>query len=153
MIYDTIDNIEQYTGLFENLDIAIDFIVNNDLSELPIGRTDIDGDNVFVMVMQAQTRLTQDAKFETHSKYMDLQTDIEGVELCEVAHGELTEVEAYSEEKDVALFDAELSGALVLTPDRFAVFMVEEPHKPTIRSDFDTVKKAVFKIAYEHIED
>ncbi len=152
MIYDTLDNISQYTGLFENLDIAIDYIEKNDLSLLPLGRTDIDGDNVYVSVMDVKTRPTQDADFETHSKYMDLQTDITGTELCEVALGELVQEAEYDSEKDIAFFKADLSCALILNPDRFVVFMAEEPHKPTIRTeDCEDVKKAVFKISYERI--
>lgn len=46
MLYDTLENLNQYTGLFPNLDKAIDFIEDNDVSALPLGRTEIDGDDV-----------------------------------------------------------------------------------------------------------
>lgn len=32
MLYDTLENLNQYTGLFPNLDKAIDFIEDNDVS-------------------------------------------------------------------------------------------------------------------------
>ncbi len=152
MIYDTLDNLNQYTGLFENLDTAINFIENTDLSTLPLGKTQIDGDNVFVSIFDVETKLTEDVNFETHSKYMDLQCDIEGTELCEVALGDIKEIKAYSEESDIAFYESELSCALILNPERFAIFMIEEPHKPTLRTaDCERVKKAVFKIAYDSI--
>ena len=133
MLYDTLENLNQYTGLFPNLDKAIDFIEDNDVSALPLGRTEIDGDDVYV----------------THSRYMDLQMDLEGAELCEVALGDVEEAEPYDEEKDFALWNGAASAALVLGEGRFAVFMVEEPHKPAIKAQgCDKVKKAVFKIAY-----
>ena len=123
MLYDTLENLNQYTGLFPNLDKAIDFIEDNDVSALPLGRTEIDGDDVYVTVMEAEPTPGEGRAFETHSRYMDLQMDLEGAELCEVA--------------------------LVLGEGRFAVFMVEEPHKPAIKAQgCDKVKKAVFKIAY-----
>lgn len=57
--------------------------------------------------------------------------------------------EPYDEEKDFALWNGAASAALVLGEGRFAVFMVEEPHKPAIKAQgCDKVKKAVFKIAY-----
>ncbi len=149
MIYDTTENINQYRGLFENLDIAIDYIENNDISELPLGRTDIDGDNVFVNIMEVETQPSSEKNFEVHSKYMDLQMDIKGTEICEVSLGDITELEPYSDETDCAILDCELSAALVMGEGRFAVFMVEEPHKPNVRAEgFINVKKAVFKIAY-----
>ena len=50
---------------------------------------------------------------------------------------------------DFALWNGAASAALVLGEGRFAVFMVEEPHKPAIKAQgCDKVKKAVFKIAY-----
>ena len=99
------------------------------MSELPLGRTDIDGDNVYVNVFELEPGKSEEIPFETHSVYMDLQVDLEGAELCEVALGELTEKQPYDEEKDAALYGADTSAALVLGTDRFAVFMVEEPHK------------------------
>ena len=139
MLYDTLENLNQYTGLFPNLDKAIDFIEDNDVSALPLGRTEIDGDDVYVTVMEAEPTPGEGRAFETHSRYMDLQMDLEGAELCEVALGDVEEAEPYDED----------SAALVLGEGRFAVFMVEEPHKPAIKAQgCDKVKKAVFKIAY-----
>ena len=149
MLYDTLENLNQYTGVFPNLDTAIDFIENTDIAALPLGRTEIDGDNVFVNVMEAEPTPGEGRGFETHSRYMDLQMDLDGTELCEVALGDMEEAEPYDEEKDFALWNGATSAALVLGEGRFAVFMVEEPHKPTIKAQgCDKVKKAVFKIAY-----
>jgi YhcH/YjgK/YiaL family protein len=150
MLYDTLENLNQYTGLFTNLDTAIAYIADNDLSGLPLGRTDIDGDNVYVNVMEADTTPGEGRFFETHSDYMDLQMDLEGVELCEVALGDMQEVTPYDEEADVAMWQGDLSAGLILGEGRFVVFMVEEPHKPGIQAQgCDKVKKAVFKIRYE----
>lgn len=121
MLYDTLENLNQYTGLFEHLDTAIDFIEGGGLGALPAGRTDIDGDAVYVTVTEAETTPGEGRPFETHSRYMDLHIDLAGVELCETALGE----------------------------GRFAVFLAEEAHKPLIRAQgSNRVKKAVFKIAY-----
>ena len=149
MLYDTLENLNQYTGMFENLDTAIDYIENNDISALPLGRTEIDDDKVFVTVMEAEPTPGEGRTFETHSRYMDLQMDLDGVELCEVALGDMEPVCAYDEEKDMATWNGAVSAGLVLGEGRFAVFMVEEPHKPTVKAEgCDKVKKAVFKIAY-----
>ncbi len=149
MIYDTLDNINQYTGLFEHLDTAIEYIESHDLNELPIGKTEIDGANVFVNIQEVEPSIGDGRSFETHSNYMDLQLDLEGVELCEIALGEVALDKPYDIETDFASWTGDTSAALVLGPDRFAVFMVEEPHKPCIKAEgCDKVKKAVFKIAY-----
>lgn len=149
MLYDTLDNLNQYTGLFANLDTAIAFLEDGGLETLPEGRTDIDGDAVYVTVSRAVPTPGEGRAFETHSSYMDLHIDLEGAELCEVALGDLAEQTPYDEDADAALWQGDTSAALVLGEGRFAVFMAEEAHKPLIRAQgFDHVKKAVFKIAY-----
>lgn len=149
MIFDTLENLNQYAGMFENLDKAISFIEQTDLASLGDGRTDIDGDNVYVTVSEAQTSPAEGRPFETHSRYMDLQIVLSGTELGEVALGDLAEVQPYDEAADCALWNAQTSCGLVLSEGRFAVYMVEEPHKPGIRAvGCDSVRKAVFKIAY-----
>lgn len=46
MIADTIKNIEKYRGLSKNLDTAIAFLKEYDLSTLPDGKTVVDGARV-----------------------------------------------------------------------------------------------------------
>lgn len=148
MIFDTLENLNQYYGLFERLDTAIAFLEENDLAALPLGRTDV-AEGVFVTVADVQPTPSEGRPFETHSKYMDLQIDLAGTELCEVALGALQERTPYDEAGDAAFWDADTSAALVLGEGRFAVFMVEEAHKPAVKAaDCDAVRKAVFKIAY-----
>ena len=147
MLYDRLENLEQYTGLFDGLDACIDWLANNDVYALPLGRTDIDGDSLYVNVMELTAKAEEELDFESHSAYMDLQLDLQGSELFQVALGGLKTKQPYNPETDCALFSASPSVAGVLGEDRFAVFMVEEPHKPGIRAAGDgKVKKAVFKI-------
>lgn len=148
MLYDRLDNLEQYTGLFENLDTCIEWILQNDLRDLPMGRTDIQGNDIYVNVMACPAVKDSDVDFETHSRYMDLQIVLEGSQLFQVALEDLEETKAYNEEKDYALYKGVPSCAGVLDPDRFAVFMTEEAHKGNLRTaDCSDSIKAVFKIA------
>lgn len=148
MLYDRLDNLEQYTGLFENLDTCIEWIMENGLDDLPMGRTEIQGENIYVNVMECPAAEDSAVDFETHSKYMDLQIVLDGSQLFQVALEDVEETEAYNEEKDYALYKGTPSCAGVLDPERFAVFMVEEAHKSNIRTaDCESSIKAVFKIA------
>ena len=46
MIYDTLAHIDTYRGLGANLDRAIDYLMHTDLSALPTGRYEVDGNRV-----------------------------------------------------------------------------------------------------------
>lgn len=147
MLYDTLDNLKRYMGLSPNLDKAIAFLQSHNLSALPMGRTEVDGDHVFVNVMEATASPGEGRSFETHARYMDLQIDLEGAELCEVPLGEVREAVPYDPERDIAMWDGDATGTVALGAGRFALFFVGEPHKPGILTGRDAhLKKAVFKI-------
>ena len=52
----------------EWLDIAIDFLEKTDLTNLPLGRTEIFVDKVFANVMEAQSLDETAVKFEIHKR-------------------------------------------------------------------------------------
>ena len=83
MIYDGLDVIERYRGLSRGLDVLIDWLGKNDPKDLPLGRTEIDGSRVFANVMEAKTKRREDARFEFHHRYADVQIDLEGEERFE----------------------------------------------------------------------
>ena len=51
MICDTLQHLVRYRGLHPNLDTAIDYLLTHDLAALPLGRTEVDGDKVFINLM------------------------------------------------------------------------------------------------------
>ena len=132
MLYDRLENIEQYTGLFENLDTAIAYIAEHDLDELPEGRTDIDGDKVYVKVTESDTAPSEDREFEMHEKYIDIFYLLEGEEevaVCPVE--ELGEVVEARPEGDIWLH----KGAGVRLPlggGRFLALFPGDGHAPSI---------------------
>ena len=84
MICDTLEHLNRYRGFHENLDTAIDYLtaycVGHTLADLPLGRTEVDGENVFIHVMEADLKPGEGANPEYHRRYADLQIDITGGE-------------------------------------------------------------------------
>lgn len=78
MIYDTLEKLTMYKGIHPNLDTAIDFLTTHDLDKLPNGRQDVDGDDVFVKVMDAEYQTADSAPFEAHRLYADIQISLTG---------------------------------------------------------------------------
>ena len=56
MIIDALANMEFYKGLNEQLYKGLTFLKENDVASLPVGRYDIDGDAVFALVQEYETR-------------------------------------------------------------------------------------------------
>ena len=82
MICDTLQHLGRYRGLHPNLDTAIDYLLTHDLAALPLGRTEVDGDKVFINLMDAT--LHPDAGYhpEYHKLYADLQVDLTATPIC-----------------------------------------------------------------------
>ena len=89
MVTDSLQNLEQYRGLHKNMDTVIDFLKKCDLTALPDGKTVIDGEQVFVNVMEADLREAEGAEYEYHKRYADLQIDISGSEYWEDRQGRI----------------------------------------------------------------
>lgn len=53
MICDTLQHLTRYKGLCKNLDTAIDYLLTHDPASLPLGRTEVDGEEVFINTMDA----------------------------------------------------------------------------------------------------
>ena len=68
MIYDLLANIGNYRGMNRNLDKAIDYLMTVDINTLPLGKTEIDGDRVFLQVMEARTHELTDEDYEVQQR-------------------------------------------------------------------------------------
>lgn len=146
MIYDKIENAKKYLGINKNLDIALDYISLHDLQSLPDGKTVIDGDNVFVNVMTADTNENNDGVFEYHKSHFDIQIDLIGCEKVLTALDDSAESLKYTD--DIGFKSAEPTACCILKPGYFTVCMANELHKPTLAVEkSQSIRKAVLKIS------
>ena len=146
MLVDSFDYIACYKGLHPNLDTAIDWLNSHTLDALENGRTIIDGENVFVNVMDADLRDAEGAAFEYHRRYADLQIDLSGGEHWGWASEGRSEGE-FSTESDVGFASGPEHAGGELGEGRFVIFFPGELHKPSCKTPgCDHVRKAVVKI-------
>jgi len=161
MIYDGMSALPLYRGLTRGLDVAIDWVQSCDLASLEAGRVEIDGSRVFALVQEPTTKLVQDAHFEVHRRYLDLQFDLEGVEDVKVTFGDVVPCGDFDEAADKGYCDAAYAGdgrvtCVSLAGGRFAVFMVGEPHMPTLAPQGESpsrLRKVCVKILADEFWD
>jgi YhcH/YjgK/YiaL family protein len=147
MIVDLISNLNQYTQLGDRLQKAFEFIIETDLLSLNNGKYDIEGEDVYAVISQYNTRDQIDGKFEAHKKYIDVQLVLNGREVIGYAPFKGQEIVSdYIEEKDVILFIGEKS-FFKIEKGMFAIFFPGELHMPGIKfSISEDVKKVVIKV-------
>ena len=73
MIVDAIKNAELYYSLSPRIKQAFDWLAATDIAALEAGRHDIDGNNLFVNVMDVTLKPREEAVLEVHDRYIDIQ--------------------------------------------------------------------------------
>ena len=148
MIFDKISNIENYRGIDNNLDLAIDTIIKGDYIKAPLGKNIIVENEVFYNVQEYTTKNIENCFFETHKKYLDIQLIVSGEENIGSADNEVLEItNTYNEEKDIEKLQGISEIMFKMKEDNFIMFFSGEPHMPSMKvKDNKEVKKVVFKV-------
>ena len=84
MIYDRYENIERYYSKGSALYRAVEYIVDFDQSQ-PDGTYKIEGDDMFAIVKEYETFKSKEKKYETHRKYIDVQSLFFGKEAMHIS--------------------------------------------------------------------
>jgi len=80
MVLDTLACAERYAALHRRFGRAFRFLAETDLESLPTGRTDILGDEMFVIIDRKDGRGRDAARLEAHRRYIDIQYTVRGDE-------------------------------------------------------------------------
>ena len=149
MILDTLEQADRYAGLHSRFPQAIaelrKLVARDDLPES--GRVDLDGDNLFAIVVDAPGRELADAKLESHNAYIDIQYTVSGTD--RIGWSPLNRVaasEGYDESKDLEFYTDAPSLWVDVNAGDFAIFFPEDAHAPLANSGHPT-RKIVIKIA------
>lgn len=147
MIFDKIENAHLYKTLNSGISKALTFIETADISNLTLGRHEIDGDNIFAIVSEYFTTEKNNALLEAHNQYIDLQYLIEGFENIGVTtYTNQKPVKAYDLKDDCVLYD-EPYEQIYMKNGMFVIFFRDDIHLPgLIAKEVARVKKIIIKI-------
>lgn len=146
MIIDTLDNADKYISLHRHFAKAFEFIKSQNFETIEPGKYPIDGKEIHASVSEKDGVRTEDAKFEAHNNYLDIQVCLNGSEqlgwkprnTCNNVKSE------YNEEKDVIFYSDKPDTYFKLRAGQFAIFYPEDVHAPMIGEG--PIKKIVVKI-------
>ena len=146
MIKDNINNAKTYYGISENLKKGFEWIKNNNLADLPDGKYEISNE----IYANIQSYLTKDdAPYEAHRDYIDIQYMIKGEELSGITnYSNCSTTEPYNKEKDIEFLKCNTNEEFnKIKEGEFFVFFPQDAHKPAIKiSESKNVKKVIVKV-------
>ena len=136
-------------GLHPVLQQALTLAVAANPQEKTPGRYELQGDNIFMNVMQFATQSPEQKKAELHREYIDIQVLLSGEEriLFGMADSARQCEEMHVEDDYQLCSQIADEQAMVLKPGRFVIFMPGEPHKPgcVVQAPMD-IEKVVIKV-------
>lgn len=146
MIIDTLKNLKNYEALNPLFKKVVDFLAENDLNALEMGKHEIEGKDLFVNIQMAKGRAREAATLETHINMIDIQIPLDGEETFGYTPlGDLPAFD-YNAEKDITKYGDTMAQTYVtLKPGQMGIFFPQDGHAPCI-SDKAEIKKAIFKV-------
>lgn len=128
---------------------ALEIIEGLDWETVECGRYDVD-DELYYSVQEYETKYPEQARYEAHEKYVDIQYIVKGVERMEFAEtSKLKVTEAYNPEKDVKfLEEPKVIDASIVEAGDYRIFYPEDAHRPGLCVDNTPakVKKILAKV-------
>ncbi len=151
MIQDLIQNADSYAGLPPAFATAFAWIRDH-AANATLGKHAVDGDTVFAIVEEYDTKPSTTVRFEAHRLRADIQTVLSGEETIAIlpkAH--LSTSVPYDPSRDIEFFQDSPDAApttLQMRPGEFAIFLPQDAHKPgcSVGQTAGRVRKVVMKI-------
>ena len=148
MIKDYLKNASTYYNLSENLKTGFRWLETTDLKNIKDGKYEIDGSKVYASVQTYETK--ENADYESHRNYIDIQYMIDGCEKIGVTDINNCSIHIdYDKERDLEFYNINCEEEyLELNEGQFVVLFPHDSHKPSItKACRRTVKKVVVKVA------
>ena len=144
MIIDTIDHLEKYASLNPLFAQAIEYLKTTDLNSLEVGKIELKGCDLVVNVAETKPKTKEEAKLETHNKFIDIQIPLSGTEIMGYTPGDALPQAEYNAEKDITFFPGLSQDYFAVKPGMFAIFFPQDGHAPGISET--GVKKIIVKV-------
>lgn len=144
MIIDSLRCFDRYVEVNPRFAEVARYLAQTDLASLPAGRHAIQGDDIYVNIVDAQPKAPGYARLESHQRMIDIQIPISGPEDQGWAPIEALEDTPFDTEADIRFHDNIPQTYIRLLPGQFVIYFPDDGHAPAITTT--TLRKAIFKV-------
>lgn len=147
MILDTFENLSSYCCLNSGFEKALNFLSRDDLKDFPPNKYEIEGEEIFAIIVNETGKDKNDGTLEIHQKYIDIQFVLSGTDemgwkpkqQCSSPIGQ------YDKEKDVLFFNDKPSTWFSVKANSYAIFFPEDCHMAMFSEN--NIHKVIIKVA------
>lgn len=125
---------------------ALEYIKTTDLNTLENGKHILNGENLFVNIVDSQMKTPQQARLEVHDEYIDIQVPLSKAETFGVTpRSECKEPDGeYNPVKDILFYKDPVTNTISAEIGEAVTFEPDTAHAPLIGEG--TIHKAIFKV-------
>lgn len=147
MIFGNIRNREEYSFLDRQIQACFAYAKDHDLLQLDNGKHEIDGDTLFVNIVEYTTTTPEERFWEAHKEYLDLHLMLRGPEQIDVNFIESMEQKEFQRDRDFLPLEGEPNSHVVLEEGDFLICYPHDAHRTAVMVKEPVgIKKAIFKI-------
>ncbi len=148
MILDKIENADLYYDSVPGMERFMQFFNDNDLESFPAGKIRLNGDELFVNIIDLVGKDKKEVPMEAHKDYIDIQIPLTATERMGYKAQEDCEqvIKEYDEGKDVELYSDEAIAEFDVPVGYFAVFFPSDGHHPGIVPVGQPLRKLIAKL-------
>ena len=128
MIFGNINNLSKFPFLEEQVKECFEYAKTHDLASYEKGSHEIDGDRLFVNIVEYTTTTPEERFWEAHKNYLDVHVMIHGNEQIDLNFIQNMELKDFVEKDDFLPMDGEKNSSVVLTDGDFLICLSFHNH-------------------------
>ena len=150
MIKDHINNAHQYDDLHPNFRSVLEILQSLNLDALQPGHIELDGNYVYININETKSKNKEEAKLESHRRYIDIQMPLSGKETFGVKSTTncTNPIDEFDTERDILFYEDTPTEYITLNKGEFIIFFPDDAHAPCINT-IDNHLKLIVKISVE----
>ena len=147
MVFGNIRDLKDFGYLEENVRKCFDYAREHDLLSYEKGSHPIDGDELFVNIVEYETTTPENRFWEALRQYLDLHFMLRGPEQIDVNFIDNMEQKEFVEKDDFLPLEGDPNSHVVLNAGDFLLCYPADAHRTAVQVGAPaTIKKAIFKI-------
>lgn len=147
MIFGNIKNIQEFDYLPENIKKCFEYAKTHDLSNYDKGSYEIEGQNLFVNIVEYETTTPEKRFWEAHRNYLDIHLMLKGAEQIDINFIDNMKQKEFIEKDDFLPLEGDKNCCVYLNEGDFLICYPNDAHRTAVAiGEPCIIKKAIFKV-------
>lgn len=147
MIFGNIHNLKEFPFLEEKVKECFEYAKSHNLVSYEEGSHEIDGERLFVNIVEYTTTKPEERFWEAHMNYLDVHVMLQGTEQIDLNFIQNMDVKEFVEKDDFLPMDGDKNSSVILRDGDFLICYPSDGHRTAMAvQEPEKIKKAIFKV-------